>query len=396
MPSPTVLTDADIASGAPPAADPERVAALLECRRVPTPVLVVDVESVIAHYRALARVLPGAVIHYAVKANPLPEIVGALAAEGSCFDVASVAEIEACLALDIPPDRLSFGHTVKHASAIARADAAGIDLFSCDSIGELRKIARHAPRARVMVRLATDGAHAEWPLSRKFGCDAAMARDLLLEAARLGLMPYGLSFHVGSQQTDPGQWRHPIALAAALFTDLRARGVVLQALNLGGGFPARYSTPLPPLHAYGTAIAAALYCAFGRDQPRILVEPGRHLVADAGIIQSQVLLIAHKSYAKDPPWVYIDCGRFGGLAETMDEAIRYRVRVPGRHGRLTRVILAGPTCDSADILYEKSPCCLPCDLEEGDCLQILSAGAYTHTYASVGFNGFPPLRTVCI
>jgi len=119
-------------------------------------------------------------------------------------------------------------------------------------------------------------------------------------------------------------------------------------------------------------------------------------VADAGIIQSEVLLIAYKSYADSTPWVYIDCGRFGGLAETMDEAVRYRLCVPGRHGELTRVILAGPTCDSADILYEKSPCCLPRDLEEGDRLQILSAGAYTHTYASVGFNGFAPLRTVCI
>jgi len=223
-----MLTDADIASGSPPAADPVRVAALLECQRVPTPVLVVEVESVLAHYRALQRVLPDAVIYYAVKANPLPEIVRALAAEGSCFDVASAAEIESCLALGISPQRLSFGHTVKKASAIAQADAAGIDLFSCDSIGELKKIARHAPRARVMVRLATDGAHADWPLSRKFGCDAVMARDLLLEARRLGLSPYGVSFHVGSQQTDPGQWNHPIALAAELFADLRTRGVPLQ------------------------------------------------------------------------------------------------------------------------------------------------------------------------
>lgn len=396
MPLPMALTDADAASGAPPAADSARVTEFLERKRLPTPVLVMDVELVLAHYRALQRALPEAVIYYAVKANPLPQIVRALAAEGSCFDVASAAEVEDCLGLGIPPRRLSFGHTVKKASAIGEARDAGIDLFSCDSIGELRKIARHAPLARVMVRLATGGAHADWPLSRKFGCDPLMARDLLIEARRLGLSPYGVSFHVGSQQTDPGQWNQPIALAAALFRDLQTRGIVLQALNLGGGFPARYSKPVPPVHAYGALISQALHRAFGRRVPQVFVEPGRYLVGNAGIIESEVVLIARKSSADGTPWVYIDCGRFGGLAETMDEAIRYRLRVRGRHGEPIKAILAGPTCDSADVLYEKSPCQLPCDLEEGDRVQILSAGAYTCTYASVGFNGFAPLQTVCI
>jgi ornithine decarboxylase len=374
----------------------ERIASFLERTTLPTPFLVVDVDTVVSKYLELQRALPEALINYAVKANPLPEIVRALAHAGSYFDVASAAEIEQCLTLGVSPRRLSFGHTVKRASAIADAHAAGIGPFAFDSVGELKKIARHAPGASVTVRLLTGGQGAEWPLSRKFGCDLSMACDLLLHARALGLTPYGVSFHVGSQQTDPAQWEEPIAAAAALFRCLRSRGIQLTSLNIGGGFPAHYNTDVPPIEAYGAAIERSLLRRFARDRPQIIVEPGRHLVADAGVIQTEVLLIAQKSYGDDTRWVYLDCGKFGGLAETMDEAIKYRLRVPGRSGRLTRVILAGPTCDSADILYERTTYCLPADLQERDRIQILSAGAYTHTYASVGFNGFSALHAVCV
>ncbi len=318
----------------------------------------------------------------------------ALARAGSHVDVASGPEIEHCLSLGIPAMRMSFGHTVKKAAAIATAHAAGIDQFTCDSAGELEKIARHAPGARVTVRLLTLGGGADWPLSRKFGCDPAMAFDLLVQARQLGLMPSGISFHVGSQQTDPGQWDQPINLAAQLFGLLDREGIALDTLNLGGGFPAHYQTVVPPIDYYGVAIEQSLDRHFGRRRPRVVVEPGRYLVADAGTIEAEVVLVAQKSYADDTRWVYLDCGKFGGLAETMDEAIKYRIEVPGRSGRLTPVILAGPTCDSADILYERTPCWLPADIEAGDRVRILSAGAYTYTYASVGFNGFAPLTAI--
>jgi ornithine decarboxylase len=126
-----------------------------------------------------------------------------------------------------------------------------------------------------------------------------------------------------------------------------------------------------------------------------MIEPGRFLVADAGVIQSEVILIAHKSRQDLRRWVYLDIGKFGGLAETMDECIKYRLRTD-RSGPMGSVILAGPTCDSADVLYEKSSYALPLDLAIGDRIEILSAGAYTSSYASVGFNGFPPLRTYCL
>ena len=245
-------------------------------------------------------------------------------------------------------------------------------------------------------RLFTTGFGAEWPLSRKFGCNAAQAFDLLLRAAELKLIPYGIAFHVGSQQTDPSQWDEPIAVTAALFRGLEDRGVRLQVANLGGGFPARYTSAIPTIDAYGAAIRESLHLHFGSRLPQVVIEPGRYLVAEAGVIQTEVVLVSRRSEVDDERWVYLDCGKFGGLAETMDEAIKYPILAPGKSGTSAPVIMAGPTCDSADILYQRTLYELPVDLQDGDRIQILSAGAYTATYSSAGFNGFGPLQTVAV
>ena len=374
----------------------DRIARFLETTNLPTPFLAMDIADVVAKYLELQCTLPEALIFYAVKANPLPEIIRALADIGASFDVSSAAEIEQCLAIGVSPRQLSFGNTIKKAAVIADAHAAGIDLFSFDSAAELEKIAANAPGAKVTARLLSHGKGADWPLSRKFGCEPAMAFDLLLRARALGLVPYGIAFHVGSQQTDPGQWEEPIAQSAELFRCLLIHGIRPETLNIGGGFPAHYTTAVPSITSYGAAIERALVHHFGRDRPQIIVEPGRYLVADAGVIQTEVVLISQKSYADDTRWVYLDCGKFGGLAETMGEAIKYRLRTSGRSNSRMPVILAGPTCDSADILYENTVYHLPTDLRQGDRIQILSAGAYTYTYSSVGFNGFSPLHVVCV
>ena len=361
-----------------------------------TPYLVVDLEVVTTKYAELQRALPGVSIHYAVKANPLPDILSTLRRAGSSFDIASPVELDLCLATGVDPAQLSFGNTVKKASAIRYAHAAGVTLFSVDCVSELEKVAENAPGARVMARLRTMSRGAEWPLSRKFGCDEEPALDLLIGATRLGLVPYGVSFHVGSQQTDPSQWSDPIARAARLYSRLRKQGVELQCLNIGGGFPAQYIEVLPAIEEYGRAVQRSLRCHFGTRGPRIMAEPGRFLVAEAGVIQSEVVLVSRRSKADGPRWVYLDCGRFGGLAETMNEAIKYPLRTHHATDSNSPVVLAGPTCDSADILYERTMYSLPDDLRAGDRVQILSAGAYTHMYASVGFNGFPPLKATCV
>lgn len=223
-----------------------------------------------------------------------------------------------------------------------------------------------------------------------------MAYDLMKLAQKLGLELFGVSFHVGSQQTDPTQWEVPIGKVALLFKELKNFGVELKMMNLGGGFPAKYRTSILDVDIYTHTINKAIECHFNGAIPTIMIEPGRSLVADAGIIQSEVVLIAQKSYQDNKRWVFLDIGKFGGLAETMDECIKYRICTPWDGSKVAPVILAGPTCDSADILYEKANYELPINLAVGDKIQILSTGAYTSTYASVGFNGFPPLKTYCI
>jgi ornithine decarboxylase len=218
----------------------------------------------------------------------------------------------------------------------------------------------------------------------------------LRQARDAGLDPYGISFHVGSQQTDLGQWDGAVGTAARMFSALAETDINLRMVNIGGGFPAHYSGDVPGVERYARAVMAAITRHFGNDLPEIIVEPGRSLVGDAGVIQSEVVLIAEKGGGDDRRWVYLDVGKFNGLAETMDESIKYRIVTPGRRGSAGPVVLAGPTCDSADILYEKTEYRLPLALRVGDKIEILSAGAYTASYASVGFNSFEPIRTYCI
>jgi ornithine decarboxylase len=360
-----------------------------------TPYLVIDVAAAAAQYHRIARAFAGAQVHYAVKANPEAPLLSALAAAGSRFDVASRAEIDLCLAAGADPRALSYGHTIKKAEDIAYAYARGVRTFAFDSGGELEKIAANAPGATVLCRLLASSRGARWPLSRKFGCVPGMAADLLCRAADLGLDPIGVSFHVGSQQLDPDRWEPSIATAADLFARMRAEGILLRVLNAGGGFPVDYRTRVAPIEEYAAAIDAAVTQHFGAHRPALMIEPGRYIAAPAGVLHTQVVLVSRKAYGEDLRWVYLDVGRFGGLAETEDEAIQYRL-VTARDGAPAGpVILAGPTCDSVDILYQRAPYDLPLDLRDGDVVRILGAGAYTATYASVGFNGLPPLRTVC-
>ena len=374
----------------------EKIARFLDEQQPETPCLVVDLDTVAEAYQLLRHYLPLARVFYAVKANPALEIVTMLNGLGSNFDVASRGEVDLCLGRGVTPERISFGNTIKKERDIAYAYGAGVRLFAFDSAAELDKLARSAPGSRVFCRILVDCAGAEWPLSRKFGCAPEMAIELLREARRRGLDPYGVSFHVGSQQTDLDQWDGAIGRAARMFSLLAEADINLRMVNIGGGFPARYRGEVPPVERYAAAVMAAITRHFGNDLPEIIIEPGRSLVGDAGVIQSEVVLISRKAKEEDKRWVYLDAGKFNGLAETMDESIKYRIRTPADGGPTGLAVLAGPTCDSADILYEKTEYRLPLALKVGDKVQILSTGAYTSSYASVNFNGFAPIKTYCI
>lgn len=361
----------------------------------PTPALILDLDRVDALYLALHQALPEAKILYAVKANPAPEILERLAALGCGFDLASPGEVARCLALGMPAERLSFGHTVKKQADIASAFAAGIRQFAFDSPQELDKLAAAAPGARVFCRIGVSGSGAQWPLTHKFGCTVQTAVALLVRAAQLGLQPVGVSFHVGSQQTEPLAWTHAITHAHEVFRQLACQGIELEFINLGGGLPAHYALPLQPLQAYVDAIHLALAHTFGAHPPALFIEPGRYLVGDAGVLVTEVVLVADRPHERVARWVYVDAGTYSGLDEAMGERIRYRLEVLDITGKQSArpagpVVLAGPTCDSTDVVYRHGVE-LPLDLQPGERVVFMSAGAYSSTCSSVDFNGFAPL-----
>jgi ornithine decarboxylase len=373
-----------------------RIREFLKRRADEGPCLVVDLDVVRDNYSSFAKALPDSKVYYAIKANPAPEILKLLVELGACFDVASLGETEMVLAAGATPDRISYGNTVKKESDIAAAYRLGVTLFAIDCEAEVEKVARVAPGSRVICRIHCDNAGADWPLSRKFGCEPAYAADILEFAHRQGLVPYGISFHVGSQQNNVAAWDRALASTASIFRTCAERGIVLSTVNLGGGFPAKYIRKTPKLESYGKAIFRSLRKHFGNAIPNTIVEPGRALVGNAGMIEAEVVLIARRNPEDELRWVYLDIGKFHGLAETMDESIRYPIRTPKDRDEMAPCVLAGPTCDSVDVLYEKSPYPLPVSLAIGDKILIEAAGAYTATYSSVGFNGFPALRQYVI
>ncbi len=358
-----------------------------------TPFVVIDTATVDRNYDELTGNFPFANIYYAVKANPAPEILKLLSDKGSSFDIASIYELNKVLNLGVSPERCSYGNTIKKSKDIRYFYDKGVRMFATDSEADLRNIAKAAPGSKIYVRILTEGSYtADWPLSRKFGCQNDMAMDLLILARDLGLNPYGVSFHVGSQQRDIDSWDAAIGKVKVIFERLQEEdGITLKMINLGGGFPANYITKTNDLATYAQEIIRFIQEDFGDDFPEIILEPGRSLISNAGILVSEVVLISRKARTSLHRWIYTDVGKFSGLIETLDESIKYPIYTE-KTGELEEVVIAGPTCDSADIMYENYKYGLPLNLAIGDRMYWFSTGAYTTTYSAIEFNGFPPLK----
>ncbi|WP_308258963.1 type III PLP-dependent enzyme [Pseudonocardia sp. H11422] len=376
---------------APPPLASGALAAFLADEGRPTPFLVLDPAVVAARYAELTCAFPGAGVLYAVKACPEPAVLERLAALGSGFDVASVPEMRLCLAAGADPAALCFGNPVRSPADLAAAHAAGVRRFVTDSREDLADLAVHAPDASVLVRVLVDDDGSATPLHGKFGAAPKEAVELLRAVRAAGLHVEGVTFHVGSQQTRPATFRDAVRLALQV---AGAAGVRRPVLDVGGGLPVRYRSPVLPPAAFGAAVREAADGAVRAgvvDEVALTVEPGRVLVAEAGVLRTRVLRVSYRPGVDHRRWVYLDAGRYQGLAETENEAIGYPLRVPGRSGPVGAVVLAGPTCDGDDVLYRRTPYALPLALRAGDTVDVLHAGAYTASYASVGFNGFGPL-----
>lgn len=367
-----------------------------------TPFLVVDLSRIKTKFEEMVELFPKAKIHYAMKASPAVEVIELLASLGSNFDCASIYELDRVLSVGVEPERISYGNTIKKATHVKYAYDKGIRLYATDSKADLQNIAEQAPGSKIFVRILVQGSEtAEWPLSRKFGCHPDMAIDLLVQAKQLGLEPYGISFHVGSQQKDVAAWDDALAKVKYMSDWMKyEEGIKLKMINLGGGFPTNYISEVNPIKVYADEINRYLAEDYAdeEDMPEIILEPGRSLVGGSGVLVSEVVLISRKSRTDLTRWVYTDVGLFQGLIETLGEAIKYPVYTPKMETSTDAgtVVLAGPTCDSTDIMYEETNYKLPQELEIGDRIYWLTTGAYTNSYSSVEFNGFPPLEVVYI
>jgi len=354
--------------------------------------LVLDLLGIEHGYLALTRELPDVRIRFALKACPVDEVLTTLAGRGAGFDAASPAEIAQALRAGAPPSEIHYGNTVKSDRNIAHAYHLGIRDFATDNVEDVGAIAAHAPGSRVFCRLSTSGEGAVWGLSRKFGATGADA-VLVLEMARaLGLRPSGLSVHVGSQQMTAAAWRAAADRLAGVLVSLRDRGIELDHVNLGGGLPAlgyldRSGVPLDaPLDEILTAVRDGITrLRQVAGDIAVVLEPGRHLVADHGAIRAHVARLTTRHRAH---WLYLSCGKFNGLYE-MDQ-LNYHLLFPG-HTTTDRVraVIAGPTCDSDDTFSGIHQ--VPRTLTSGDPVWLTSCGAYSTSYTTVGFNGFRPL-----
>jgi len=368
---------------------------------LPTPHILIDPEMVKNEFKALCSKFKSTKIFYAVKANPNPEVVRLVAKMGSNFDVASRYELDMLIGLGIEPDRMFYGNTIKKAEDIAYFFSKGVRTYASDCLEDLHKIATNAPGSRIYFRLLLDGPEntADWPLSRKFGCRAEVIQDLIDEALTCGLEVYGLSFHVGSQQRDIEQWDLALRAVSEI---CKLSPVPIRLINMGGGLPAHYLQDTKPMATYSAHISRYIekYFPDPETRPQFAMEPGRSLVADSGVLVSEIITIAKKSVEGEVRWIFLDAGKFNGLIETLDESVKYVVKTEHeiKNGissdePRSEVILAGPTCDSMDIMYQDFKYTMPDNLASGSRLYFLSTGAYTSSYASVGFNGFPPIKT---
>ncbi|MBI5140766.1 MAG: type III PLP-dependent enzyme [Nitrospirae bacterium] len=356
----------------------------------PTPYLVMDKDRIARKARLIGRNIRRAEVYYAVKANTHPEILAMLHGMGLGFEIASGGELRGLLELGVPPEKIISSNPMKTEKFIAEAASAGVTHFSFDSRDEIDKLARLHPSCGVYIRLTVPNEGSEWPLSRKFGVETEEALALLIYAREKGIRPLGITFHVGSQCTNPYNWDMALSKAARLWEMARDAGLELSILNLGGGYPIRYTKDVAEIETIERRVDEQLARLFPPDI-RIFIEPGRGMVGDAGIFVTSV----HGTACRiDENWMYVDVGVFNGLMEGVG-GIRYTWLSESSGpvtGQMKEWTLSGPSCDSFDVIDKGVRLPHP---EVGDRMLVLGCGAYTTCYASE-FNGFSIPKTILL
>ena len=353
-----------------------------------TPLFVISRSALRRQVKRFRQALPRVEPFYAVKANPHCDVLKTMVACGTSFDVASAAEMEAVLAAGAKPSDVIYANTIKPRESIVAATGRGVDLMTFDSEYELDKIAEHAPGARMLVRIKVPNVGSVVELSLKFGVEPADAMDLLIKAHRLGLRPTGVSFHVGSQCRHLENYIQALELAAILFRDAQLKQLPLEVLDIGGGFPIpHFDSEGDLFERFGEVVSGEIDRLFPPNL-RIIAEPGRFLVGPAGTL---IMRVAGKAIRENKHWYYLDDGVYGALSGIIFDHAKYQFKVT-RTGRTQISTLAGPTCDSLDIISrgEQMP-----ELEIGDIVYADNIGAYSAASAT-DFNGIPKAKTVSV
>jgi ornithine decarboxylase len=348
--------------------------------RYGSPLFIIDAARVRLQYRRLAAALPGVDLHYALKPLPHPSVVNTLQAEGAFFDLATNGEVELVRRLNVAPERCIHTHPIKRDSDIRTALAYGVNRFVVDNPDELRKFAKYRTRSSLLIRVSFSSPEARCDLSRKFGCDPESVSGLLRLAAELHIKIDGLSFHVGSQAAGPAMFVAAIARCGELLRMAVQMGHAPGILDIGGGFPVDYLRRSMPIEEFCVPIVAAL-----KELPpsmRVIAEPGRYISAPAAISVASVM---GRALRGGRWWYYLDDGLYGTYSGQVYDHAAYPVEALVPAGKTYPSVLAGPTCDSIDVINEHLE--LP-ELDVGDLIVGRAMGAYTWASASE-FNFFP-------
>ena len=352
---------------------------------VATPFLVLSPSRIQQSIRTLRTCLPGVELYYAMKSNPDPDLLQLLNGLVNGIDVASYPEVALAATAGVTPDRLFHSNPVKKDTDLAACVRHGVGWFTFDNADEIPKLVAHAPGASVLLRVAIKNESCVVDLGAKFGAHEDEALALLLQARAAGVNVRGIAFHVGSQSTDPGIYLTALTLVRRLFDAAATAGIRLDTLDIGGGFPVVYRTSVPKLEDFCRVVSRGLSQLFPAGV-RIIAEPGRCISGDS---MTLVVRVIGRSIRNGIPWYFIDDGLYGAFSGKLFDHCDYEL-IPAKSGPVHECVVAGPTCDSIDIVSRDQ--LLP-DLNIGDLLMVPGMGAYTKASATA-FNGFHPPVTV--
>lgn len=364
----------------------QKVLRFLENSELEPPYLLIDKSKIREKVKSVGKRIKNSKVFYAVKANPDIEILRLIKDLGIGFEIASEGELNILSSLGVGKERIISSNPIKSFRFLRMASSYGVSYFAIDSAEEIEKLHEYSPKCNVYVRLSVPNEGSEWPLSKKFAVEIDEAVELMVLAKKKGLNPAGITFHVGSQCTNLYNWNSALDKAKSLWDKVEKRGIKLSVLNIGGGYPIRYTKNVVDIETIDKNVDKLIYEKFPKNT-QIFIEPGRAVVGDAGVFVTRVI---GKAKRADENWLYIDAGVFNGLMESIG-GIKYSYIVDGSRN-IKKWTLAGPSCDSFDVIDKDIM--LP-EPEVGNLILILSSGAYTISYASE-FNGFSIPKTILI